>query len=207
MHVAQVIPLRGPSQSQVTDAELVRRTLAGEHSASRELFERYLSLVHGLVFRLAPRDHEFEDLVQDSFISAFKHLPKLADPQAFAGWVRAHCLNTVRHRMRKRGLLRRLGLYRPEPLSLDFIAPSAQGDVVSDLHRLYAALDRLPADTRIMVVLSRVEGLSYDEIARELGVSLSTVKRRMRNVDEDLARALAQRRTPGEQRSNQEVQR
>ena len=161
-----------------TDAALVVAARAGESWAREALFRRHIRMALGLAHRLLPRDEEVDDVVQDCFVSALNRLGSLDNPQAFAAWLGSIVVRTVGKRLRRRRLLARLGLRAPEP-----------GDVAVELRRVYAVIAELPAQARIALVLRRVDGLEVPEIARQMGIGLSTVKRRLKTAEEFLERS------------------
>jgi RNA polymerase sigma-70 factor, ECF subfamily len=138
-------------------------------------------MVNGLAFRLMGRDADVDDLVQDSFVTAFAGLHGLDDPQAFAAWLGSIVVRTAGKVIRRRVLLERLGLRRRrEPIDIDGIAARAAGpDVAAELRRIYGRLERLPAEERIAFLLRRVEGMELEEVAQKMGISLATAKRRI----------------------------
>ena len=163
---------------------------AGEAWAQEALFKRHARMALGLAHRLLPRDEDVDDVVQDCFVSALKRLGSLDNPQAFAAWLGSIVVRTVGKRLRRRRLLTRLGLRAPEELDPDAIAaPSAPGEVAVELRRVYAVIGSLPAEARIALVLRRVDGLEVPDIARRMGLSLSTVKRRLKTAEEFLERS------------------
>jgi RNA polymerase sigma-70 factor (ECF subfamily) len=172
-----------------TDAALVVAARAGESWAREALFRRHARMALGLAHRLLPHDQEVDDVVQDCFVQALKRLDALDNPQAFAAWLGSIVVRTVGKRLRHRRLLARLGLRAPEELDPDAIAaPSAPGDVAVELRRVYAVVSGLPAQARVALVLRRVDGLEVPDIARRMGLSLSTVKRRLKTAEELLER-------------------
>ena len=72
-------------------------------------------------------------------------------------------------------------------------ADDAPPDVQTELRAVYALIDALPARERLALVLRRVEGMSHEEVAEALGVSLSTAKRLAASSDAALAHALEHR--------------
>jgi RNA polymerase sigma-70 factor (ECF subfamily) len=167
---------------------LVVAARAGEAWAQEALFRRYARMVNGLAFRVLGRDADVDDLVQDSFLEAFKNLERLENPQAFASWLGSIVVRTASKRLRRRSLLTRLGLRRSTPIDADdVISNSAPPDVRSELTAIYACLDGMHHESRLALVLHRVEGLSLPEAAESLGVSLSTVKRRLAAAERQLA--------------------
>ena len=91
-------------------------------------------------------------------------------------------------------LMRKLGLgRRSEPLDEDaLISEDAPPDVRAELSAIYALIDALPPRERLCLVLRRVEGLSSEEVAETLSVSLSTAKRLASASDEALSLAMSQ---------------
>jgi len=147
-----------------------------------------VTMVNGLGYRLIGSDSDLDDLVQDSFMEAWRSLGNLETPQAFAAWLGSIVARTAHKMLRRRRITTRLGLRRSEPIDLDgLISPSAPPDARSELEAIYRLLQRLPINTRMAFTLRRVEGLPLDEIARMLDTSLATVKRRIAEAERQLA--------------------
>jgi RNA polymerase sigma-70 factor (ECF subfamily) len=83
-------------------------------------------------------------------------------------------------------------LRRPEPIELDAlpIANSAPAEVVAELRLIFSLIDELPVQERVALVLHRVEGMTLPEVAEQMKLSLTTVKRRIAAAE----RAVSQRR-------------
>src|SRR3954466_9008712 len=143
-----------------TDAALVLAARAGEEWAREALFRRYARLAIGLAYRILPRDADVDDLVQDSFLSAFQRLDRLSNPQAFQAWLSSIVVRTAGKRLRRRRLQVRLGLLRGEPIDVGkVVSRSAPPDVATELRALYGLLEKLSVEERIALVLRRVERL------------------------------------------------
>jgi RNA polymerase sigma-70 factor, ECF subfamily len=185
----QLVP---PTQSGQgpTDAALVLAARAGEAWAREALFRRHARLALGLAYRIVPYDVEVDDLVQDSFLFAFERLDRLSNPQAFQSWLSSIVVRTAGKRLRRRRLQIRLGLRSPQPIDVDeVISRAAPPDVAAELSAVYGLLEQLPAEERVALVLRRVERLEIPEIAEQMGLSISTVKRRLHAAEERLSRA------------------
>lgn len=170
----------GPS-----DAALVVEARAGEAWAQEALFRRHAPRLNGLAFRVMGRDDEVDDLVQDTFVAAFEGMARLADPQAFSSWISSILVRQAHKKIRRRRLLARLGLGRARAdIDVDaIIGTSCPADKALELRALYGTLASMPPDTRVALVLRRVEGLSLEEVAEAMDLSLSTVKRRIAEAD------------------------
>jgi len=171
-----------------TDALLVASARAGQAWATEALFRRYAPMVCGLSLRLLGHGGDADDLAQDCFATAFLQLGRLENPDAFAGWLRGIVVRTAYKRLRTRRLLSRLGLRTSKPIDADeLVSKTAPPDVLARLRELYAVLEGLPADQRVVLVLRKVEGLQLEEIARVTQLSLATVKRRLAEAERSLA--------------------
>jgi RNA polymerase sigma-70 factor, ECF subfamily len=186
---------RAPSQTRSgagpSDAALVIEARAGEAWAHEALFRRHARRLNGLAFRILGRDDEIDDLVQDTFIVAFRTLGRLADPQAFASWSASILVRQAYKKLRTRRLLARIGIgRREEAIDVDAIASaSATPEEAAELRAIYAVLHAMPADVRIALVLHRIEALSLEETASVMDVSIATVKRRIAEADVVLSRS------------------
>jgi len=182
-------------RSGLSDAVLVEAATGGGRWAHEALFRRHVAWVDRLAYRIAPREADADDIVQESFAEALTNLSRLREPAAFRGWLRTIVLHTARHLLRRRRLRRRLGLdssfeFDPELV----ISRNAPPDVTAELHRVYSRIEDMPPDVRIVVVLRRVERWTVPEIAKELRVSEGTVKRRVKKGDRFLRRTVKQGR-------------
>jgi RNA polymerase sigma-70 factor, ECF subfamily len=171
------MPLEGTEEK---DATLVAAAVAGDGSAKQALFRRHAPMANRLARRLLGPGVDASDLVQDAFVEALLGIDRLKNGQAFQAWLCAIVVRTAQKMRRRRRLLERFGLLRQKPLEMDgFCSPSAPPDVAVELRAIYALLHTLPVEMHMALVLRRIEGMSIDEIAEHMQVSVSTVKRRL----------------------------
>ena len=159
------------------EARLVESLRQGYPPAITHFYVIFADKVHRLLFRILGRDSELEDAVHDTFVRALESIHTLRDPRALSSWVVGIAIYTARIRIQKQRRRRWLQLLSPsdmpEPVFFD---PSPEvGEAVRALSN---ALDKMPADERIAVVLRLAEGMTLSEAADASGVSLSTFKRR-----------------------------
>ena len=69
------------------DVQLIRRILSGDDAAFSILVEKYQKSVHALAWRKIQYFHYAEEIMQDTFLKAYKKLPTLKNPNQFAGWL------------------------------------------------------------------------------------------------------------------------
>lgn len=178
--------VRLPS-SQSNEA-LVLRTLEGDRWAADALYRRHGRDVYRVATLLLGRSAEVDDVVQDAFVKAFQSLATLRDRSAFGGWVVRIAAHTARSRLRRRGLMRRLGLDRgEEDQSFEELAAAELSvEERAELSRVGEVMRAFPAEVRVAWTLRRVEGWPLQEIADTVNASLATVKRRVDAGDEKL---------------------
>jgi RNA polymerase sigma-70 factor (ECF subfamily) len=175
MRMAMATSGNGP-----TDAVLVVQAQRGAMEALETLFRRHAPRVRALALALMGKDSDLDDLVQDSFTQALQSLDKLKVPAAFASWLSAIVVGTAHKLFRRRHLLARLGLLNRDPADLEeLVARTVSPEIAAELKAAYATVQGLHGESRTAFLLRRVEGLRLDEIAAQLHVSLSTVKRRL----------------------------
>ena len=175
-----------PQAFQRQDARLVRDVVAGDAIAQEALFDRYVADVERLLYRLLGNDGDIADAIQDVFLQVFKHIGKLRDPAALKGWLRAITVATARKRIRSKARRRWLRFVRSEDVP-DMPASEADDEVLAALRATYLILDGMSVELRIVFALRRLEGLELSELADACGVSLATVKRRLRKADDVFA--------------------
>jgi RNA polymerase sigma-70 factor (ECF subfamily) len=164
-----------------SDEELVLLVQEGDRSAEDALVRRHARDVARIASRLLGSRDEMEDLSQDVFLAAFEQLGRLNKPAAFRGWLLRIAINKSRMRIRKRRVLRLLGLDRATPdASLEAIAATGlEPDARAELAEIDEVLWRLPVEQRIAWVLRHVEGHTVRDVSRLTGCSLATAKRRL----------------------------
>jgi RNA polymerase sigma-70 factor, ECF subfamily len=184
-----------PARQGPSDAALVLSARAHEEWAQEALFHRHVGWVYSLSFRLAANRADAEDLMQETFGAAFASLPRLQEPAAFTGWLRAILVQRAAVKLRRHRLHRRYQADDVESFDAEsVISPSAPPDVVMMLRTIYSRIEQLDGPERVAFLLRRVEGHSLDEVARQMKLSRATVKRRIiaahralgLDLDEDL---------------------
>lgn len=161
------------------DEELVARALDGDAWAEEALYRRHVKRVTDAATRVLGRTMEAEDVIQETFLQAFSRLEDLRDAALFERWLIRIAMNKVRGRLRRRKLLRTLGLDRSvDDATLErFAAPATPPDVRAELARIDAVLATLAPAHRMAWTLHEVEGFSLPETASACDCSLATVKR------------------------------
>ena len=144
------------------------------------------------------------ELAQDVFIKAWEALPAWRPDAQFHTWIYRIASNVALDVLRRRKVVQFVPLEDEYDAPADQPGPEAQLQGKQRLRSLDAALARLPAEQREIVLLREVEGLSYDELAAALGIDEGTVKSRLARARVALAAIYEQDRTnerPGRART------
>ncbi len=113
-----------PVVGATSDEELARRLLAGDPWARVALYRRHFRVVFVTALRLLASRAEAEDVVQDSFLAAFRDIGAIREPSAIGGWRLKITVRQVHHRLQRRRLLRTLGMDRGmEDGALELLRP------------------------------------------------------------------------------------
>jgi len=168
-------------QLRVTDDELLERLVRGDQWAKEALYRRYVKAVWSTALHMLGSRSDAQDVVQDTFIEAFRDAATLRSRGALRGWLLRITVHQAHRRFRRRKLLRRLGLDRSiDDAPLDSLLHSgASPELRSELRVVQQALEGVSAAERFAWILRYVDGHNLDEVAEALGCSLATAKRRL----------------------------
>lgn len=156
---------------------------------ARALFRVFSSDVNRLVWRLLGADAEHNDLVQQVFFKVLSQHHSLRDPHRLRAWIHSITVNTVYQELRRREMQRLfLSVWRPTHLHGDLVREIESRDFLA---AALSVVGRLSAKQRIVYVLRFVEGRSLPEIAEMCGVSLGTIKRRLKGAVARVERLVA----------------
>ena len=168
------------------DADLMLRVKRGNRAAFAELVEKYRQPVMNLVYRTLRDETEAEDLAQNVFLQVYKSRSRYKRTAKFSTWLftiaRNLCLNELRRRSRHpaESLDETRGEHEDRPQrqyeDKKNISPPEKllhGELAQKIEE---ALAELPENQRTAILLCRQEDLSYEEIAKILGCSLSATK-------------------------------
>lgn len=165
----------------VQPESLIERAKAGDHDAFRQLVEEHQHDVYALALRLTRDPHLAHDIAQESFIRAWRALPKFRGDSAFGTWLHRITVNTTwsqrsKAKRHQHDELTEIGIAAPPtPLS----DPEYAGMALELRGRLGAALDRLPLEQRMLVLMKDVYDWSHTEIADALDIGVSASKVRL----------------------------
>jgi RNA polymerase sigma factor (sigma-70 family) len=154
-----------------SDALLVRRALRGDSLAIEGLVERFHADVFAVSLRLLQHRHDAEDVTQEVFLRVFRSLRRWDSQRPLKPWIMGITVNRCRTWIAQRSR-------RPEPV--DYLHDTAAGPPPDDSGELTSeiqlALAGMRLEYRSAFVLFHEQGLPYEDIARELGKPVGTIK-------------------------------
>ena len=171
---------------QITDQELVEKAQQGDKKAFNLLVVRYQNRVAGLLTRYVSRD-DIPDIVQESFIKAYRSLASFRGESAFYTWLYRIAVNTAKNHLTALGR---------RPPKEDILAEDAESyDAGTQLREadtpenlvlsnelkrvVFETIENLPEELKMAITLREIEGLSYEEIAEVMGCPVGTVRSRI----------------------------
>ena len=188
---------------EASDADAVARVMAGDQDAFRVLVERHSRSVFRLAYRMTSNEEDAEDVVQETFLRAYRRLGQFESRSNFGTWLYRVAVNCALD------LMRRKGRHNPQLRAVQ-LAGSVEREVSEAMlslpasdptperlalnaelrQRLHVALAGLSARERTAFVLRHFEGVSIPEIGRMLGLRTSATKNTVFRAVQKLRRAL-----------------
>lgn len=190
-------------ESRDEDLSIITRCCNGDIEAFQVLVERYQKRMLNMAYRVLDDFEDACDVVQESFISAYKALPGFRGDSTFSAWLAAIVINHSRNRLKRKKIRA-----RRESVSLDaprdpdnessvFELPAENESAHERLEkmelerRVQHCINTLSAEYREVVVLRDIQGYSYEEISTMLRLSDGTVKSRLFRARDALRECLS----------------
>lgn len=175
---------KNKSDSKQEDFDAIRRVLEGDNTAYEFLQKKYKNLIYSLVKKMIKNDSDVEDLVQETFIKAYKALDKFKFNYSFSAWIYRIASNNTIDFLRKRrfdtfSIDKPIGNAEDENyFEIEDNSYSPDADLISEQKAdiITAAINTLPDNYREIILLRHEEELDYKAIAEQLDLPLGTVK-------------------------------
>ena len=168
-----------------TDEDLVTRSRGGDVESFNQLILRWERPIYALAYRVIGREEDARDVVQETFLRAFRALPGFKGEAKFSSWIYRIALNLCRDWIRRQRrtpvvqmpddaeAVERMAIRDPVDSIEDLVARKELSAVVAE------AMAVLPEEQRTAIILKEYHGMTFQEIAELQGVPLSTVKTRL----------------------------
>ena len=175
------------------DVQLIRRILSGDDEAFSTLMRKHQKGVHALIWRKIGDFQTAEEITQDTFIQVYKKLGTLDDPNRFSGWLyviaNRLCINWLQRNKVKMDRLNMQSFEETHPEEIEEASHlhhvSHQRETESESRRqnlVKTLLEKLPESERTVVTLYFLGEMTTKEIGKFLGVSINTIKSRLRRA-------------------------
>jgi len=174
--------------SGLPEQKLVELLRGGEEAAFEALLKRYQGKIYRLALSVTKRHEDAEEVLQDVFLNVYRKIASFDGRSAFGTWLYRICVNTALMMLRGRDPAHEsIDAYLPQFAGgqhARMIADWSEGadEVILRKERaqiVRQAIETLPPEYRVVLVLRDLEGLSNGEVAEVLGTSVPTVKARL----------------------------
>ena len=175
----------------MTDTDLINRIIAGDRSGFNKLVWRWEKKIYNFIFRYLGKKELARDVTQKTFIRAYNNITKLKETNKFSSWLYQIAANLCKDELKKMSnrdffsieLINENNqhghLMPNELIETEFNQPDEELNHKQIGEIVQPALQKLPDDQRIVIIMKEYQGLKFREIAETLGEPLNTVKSRM----------------------------
>jgi RNA polymerase sigma-70 factor (ECF subfamily) len=166
--------------SNYQESEILKDVSRGNEKAFQELFNEWQPRLSAFLFKISKSKETTEEIVSDVFLKIWLSRENLAQISNFRAYLFTACKNQAINALKKNlNELKHLKNIERKNLNNDFISPFEES--IDDKFPLIdAALNTLPERQRQVYILSRFDHLTYDEIAKKLGIGKESVKTHMK---------------------------
>jgi len=168
--------------NEKTMETLVRAAAEGDESSFNELYRRTRNQAYFVAYSITKSEEDALDILQDSYLKAWKNLSRLKEPEKFTSWFNQIAANTAKTFVTKRKPLLFTDeeeLLQWEPEREDAYIPHESMDTEETRRLIMDIVYSLPEDQRLAVLLYYYEDMPVAEMAAALGIPLNTVKNRL----------------------------
>jgi len=172
-----------------SDQEIIEKILQGQGEYYEEIIKRYKNGVYSLCMRMLRNSEDAKDLAQEAFIKAYQNLGKYNAEYKFSTWLFKVTSNLCVDYLRK---IKTQTLPYDDKISMPHDTASAEDIFLHNNNRrqIEKAIQELPEDYRILILLYHKEGLSYEQMCDMLKLPMSKVKNRLHRARNKLKETL-----------------
>lgn len=172
-----------------SDQQIVEKILKGQGELYEEIIRRYKNGVYSLCLRMIRNNEDAKDLAQDAFFKAYQNLAKYNPEYKFSAWIFKVASNICVDYLRK---TKAQTLPYDDKISMPHDTASAEDIYIHNNNRrqIEKAIQELPEEYRVLVVLYHKEGLSYEQMCQMLKLPMSKVKNRLHRARNKLKETL-----------------
>lgn len=157
---------------------IIEKCIEGDIKAQFMLYKMYSKAMYNIAIRILNNKMDTEDILQESFISAFGRLAELNNEKALGSWLKRIVINNCISYVRSR----RVNFEDIDDYKIELHAEETQMDSLPDPSLVHEAIKELPDGCRTVLVLHVLENYRHREIAEMLGINISTSKTQYRRA-------------------------
>ena len=179
------------------DQQLIQKCLAGQTDAFGELVTRYQDRLYHSLMMMVRSPEDARDLAQEAFVHAFRKLESFRGDAAFYTWLFRIAVNATISFRRKAARRKTSSVESirevsgSEPVDDRFdSAPASRMEQDEQLKLIHQALGELSEEFRTALVMTEIEGLSYEEAAEAVGCPIGTIRSRIHRARNELREKL-----------------
>ncbi|WP_339840663.1 RNA polymerase sigma factor [uncultured Maribacter sp.] len=179
------------SQQREHIDELLHNCIAGKHSAQLEVYNRYYKAMFNTALRIVKDTAQAEDIMQESFLSAFTKLHTFKGEVTFGSWLKRIVINNSIHQYRKQQKKNEVALdevlYKVEDnngISSDHVFTELKAQKVME------TMKDLKDNYRVSLTLHLIEGFDYEEISEIMNISYANCRTTVSRAKESLRKKL-----------------
>jgi len=154
-----------------TDVDVIQKCINGDRKAQFILYHRYATAMLNVAFRILHQEEEAKDVLQVSFLKAFRNLDRLKNKKGFGGWLKKIVINHSINHLKRQG-------WKWIELTDEVLKEEVERELTVlhplNIEEAKKALLQLPTGYRTVLSLYLIEGYDHEEIAQILNISVST---------------------------------
>lgn len=182
------------------EMRLIRLARRGNADAFEKLYTENQGKVYALALRMCGNEQDAMDVSQESFLKAYRSLDSFRGDSAFSTWLYRLTANTATDFIRSRTRTATISLDELQEREEGFdppaptLTPEETAEKNESMRELSDALTLLPEESRRILLLRELSGLSYEELSKELSLDLGTVKSRLNRARAKLCALMGRER-------------
>ncbi len=181
------------SHQNVNTETLVQLCLEGKQSAQLEIYNRYYKAMYNTALRIVKHTAEAEDVMQESFLSAFTKLHTFKGDVTFGAWLKRIVINNSIYHYRKQQKNNAVDLdevlYKVE--DNDVVTSDSNGYTELKAQKVMETMKSLKENYRVSLTLHLIEGYDYEEISQIMNISYANCRTTISRAKESLRKKLA----------------
>jgi RNA polymerase sigma-70 factor (ECF subfamily) len=170
---------------------LLQACLKGDQNAQMKVYDRYYRAMYNTALRIVKNPAEAEDIMQESFLSAFTKLSTFKGEVTFGAWLKRIVVNNSIYHYRKQAKMREVGLesvmYKVEDHNVD---AADDGSTERMAQKVLETMKQLKDSYRVSLTLHLIEGYDYEEISEIMDISYGNCRTMISRAKESLRKKM-----------------